>query len=148
NVISACNTQVIVFDRNLSDEHVELLLSSPLSMIASDGAGYTKESHDLVHPRCFGTMARFFSYVRDRKLMKWEQAVKRVTSEPAKLMGLNARGKLLPDYIADIVVFDPNKIKDMADYSQPYQLAEGIHSVIVNGEVAYSEKRIRSLLGQ
>jgi N-acyl-D-amino-acid deacylase len=148
NVLSACGTQVIVFDRNLSDEHVELLLSSPLSMVATDGAGYTREEHDLVHPRCFGTMPRFLAMVREKRILKWEQAIKKITSEPAKLLGLNARGVLKPEAVADVVVFDPQTVKDTADFLSPYQIAEGIKTVIVNGQLAFAEKTVRNLAGQ
>jgi N-acyl-D-amino-acid deacylase len=148
NILSACGTQVIVFDSNLSDEHVELLLSSPLSIVATDGAGYTKEEHDLVHPRCFGTMPRFLSMVREKQILKWEQAIKKITSEPAKLLGLTARGVLQPEAFADVVVFDPQTVKDMADFSSPYQIAEGIKTVIVNGQIAFADKAVKKLAGQ
>ncbi|HYE21964.1 MAG TPA: D-aminoacylase [Verrucomicrobiae bacterium] len=148
NILSACNTQAIVFDRNLSEEHIELLLTSPLSIIASDGAGYSKESPDLVHPRCFGTMPRFLSMVKKMNILKWEQAIKKITYEPARLLGLQNRGVLTQNANADIVVFDPNKIVDMADYTQPYQFADGITHVLVNGEIAYSNKSFKDLNGQ
>jgi N-acyl-D-amino-acid deacylase len=148
NVLSAAATSAIVFDQNLNDEHVELLLSSPLSIIATDGAGYTSESHDLVHPRCFGTMPKFLSMVRDRKLMRWEQAIKKITSEPARLLGLGVRGRLIKDAQADIVVFDPEKIRATANFEQPYQFAEGISHVFVNGNLAFSNKMSKGLFGQ
>ncbi len=147
-VLSASHGQAIVFDNNLSDEHVELILSSPLSIIASDGAGYTKESADLIHPRCFGTMPRFLSMVREKKILSWEQAIKKITSEPAKLMGLKARGILAPDAAADVVVFDPLTIQDLADYDQPYQMAKGINTVIVNGAIAFENGSVQTLAGK
>ncbi len=148
NVLSACNTQAIVFDKNLSDEHVELLLSSPLAIVSSDSAGYSTESMNLVHPRCFGTMPKFLSMVKNQKIMKWEQAIKKITSEPAKLLGFQNRGVLKPNAFADVVVFNPKTIQDKATYDQPYLQAEGVSHVIVNGEVAFANKVPKGSFGQ
>jgi len=149
NVISANATQVIVFDHNLSQEQVELFASSPLSLIATDGAGYSVEHFDeLVHPRCFGTMPRFLSLVREKKILPWEHAIKKITSEPARILGLPDRGKIVKNAQADVVVFDPNKIIDKADYKHPHQLSEGIEAVIVNGKVGMRNNELLMLNGQ
>ncbi|MBI2355641.1 MAG: D-aminoacylase [Candidatus Doudnabacteria bacterium] len=137
NILSACKTQVIIFDHNLSDEHVELLAFSPLSLIATDGAGYSKEDlNNLVHPRCFGTMPRFLKMVREKKAISFELAVKKLTSEPAKLLGIRGRGTLAKNNFADIVVFDPLKVSDRATYEHPFIQAVGIDHVLVNGQSA------------
>lgn len=138
NVLSACKTQVVVFDHNLSDEHVELFCFSPLSMIATDGAGYSKEDRNLVHPRCFGTMPKFLKMVGEKKSVSWETAIKKLTAEPAKLLGLVGRGTLLRGNHADVVVFDPKRIGDRATYEHPFLYSEGIEHVLVNGRMAFS----------
>ncbi len=149
NILSASDTQVVVFDHNLSSEQVELLLASPLSLIGTDGAGYAmKEKTDLIHPRCFGTMPRFLRLVRDQKLMKWEDAIHKITGEAASLLGLTDRGVIANKAWADVVIFDPAALADKTDYQNPDALPEGIETVIVNGQIAFADRAIRNLKGQ
>lgn len=148
NVLSASGAQAMVFDKNLSEEQVEILLSSPLSVISSDAAGYSTETHDLVHPRCFGTMPKFLKMVRDSKFLKWEHAIKKITSEPAKILGFENRGIIRQNAIADVVVFDPKTINSEADYTQPFTYSEGINHVILNGKVALSNRKFVGSFGE
>jgi N-acyl-D-amino-acid deacylase len=147
NVIAATNAQVVVFDHNLSTEHVELLASSPLSMIATDGAGYSGQTANLIHPRCFGTMPRFLKMVRERKILKWEEAIKKITAEPADLLRLADRGRIVKNSFADIVVFDPQKVTDNATYAMPDLFSDGIEKVLVNGKLVYANKKTINLTG-
>jgi N-acyl-D-amino-acid deacylase len=148
NVLTATKAQAMVFDHNLSDEHVELLSVSPLSFISTDGGGYSGKAQRLVHPRCFGTIPRFLRMIADKKVLKWEQAIKKLTWEPAKLLGLNDRGVIAQNNAADIVIFDPYTIRDKADYDNPDSISEGIDAVLVNGREAYSNKQVVNLAGQ
>ena len=148
NVIAATQSQVIVFDHNLNDENVELFLSSPLSIISTDGAGYNSDAEHLVHPRCYGTMPAFLRMVRDNKLMRWEQAIKKITSEPARLLGISDRGVIGTSKAADLVVFDPLAITDKATYDHPFKFPEGIDSVLVNGKLAWSNNNLDGMHGQ
>lgn len=141
NVLTATNAQVIVFDHNLSEDIVEVLLKHPLSIVATDGAGYDfsySPDNGLVHPRCFGAMPKFLAMVRDKKLMSWPDAIKKMTSKPAEKLGLSKRGKLLAGYAADIVIFNPQEIANRATYENPYQESDGLDYVLVNGEIAYA----------
>jgi N-acyl-D-amino-acid deacylase len=148
NVITATKAQVMVFDHNLSDEHVELFCTSPLSFIATDGSGYSGKTSKLVHPRCFGAVPRFLSMVRDNKIMKWEHAIRKLAADPAKLLGLNDRGILGVDKAADVTIFDPLTITDKADYQNPDSVSEGVQTVIVNGQEAFAQKQVKNLNGQ
>ncbi len=148
NVLAATNAQVTVFDHNLSAEHVELLCSSPLSFVATDGAGYSGRNQKLVHPRCFGTMPRFLKMVREKKMLKWEQAIKKLTAEPARFMGIADRGVLAAKMSADIVIFDPQTISDHADYKNPDSFSSGIDIVLVNGKMAFADRQVLNLNGQ
>jgi N-acyl-D-amino-acid deacylase len=148
NVIAATQAQVIGFDHNLSDENVELFLSSPLSIISTDGAGYNGGSEHLVHPRCYGTMPAFLKMVREKKLMRWEQAIRKITSEPARLLGSENRGVLETQKAADIVIFDPLAITDMATYDHPFRYPMGIQSVLVNGKLAWEKNELQGTHGQ
>ena len=87
------------------------------------------------HPRAFGSMARLLgTYARDEKLFTLEEAVRKVTSGAARRLGLTDRGLLRPGMMADLVVFDPAKVKDVATYAKPKQFPEGIETVLVNGQ--------------
>lgn len=148
NVIAATQAQVIGFDHNLNDENVELFVSSPLSIISTDGAGYNSDTEHLVHPRCYGTMPAFLKMVREKKLMRWEQAIRKITSEPARLLGSDSRGVLATNKAADIVIFDPLSVTDLATYDHPFRYPNGINSVLVNGKVAWSQNELQGMYGQ
>ena len=95
---------------------------------------------DGAHPRAFGTMARFLGhYVRDVKLFTLEEAVRKITSLPARRMGVWDRGVLRPGAYADVVVFDPEHIEDTATFEEPKQYPRGIETVVVNGRVVLHE---------
>jgi len=88
------------------------------------------------HPRAFGTMARILGhYVRDVKLFTLEEAVRKITSLPARRMGVWDRGLLRPGAYADVVVFDPDRVEDTATFEQPQKYPPGIETVVVNGRV-------------
>lgn len=146
--ILAVSVQAMVFDRNLSFEHVELLCGSALSMIATDGAGFDSRQPGLMHPRCFGTMPKYLRMAREKKLDKLEYAVKKITSDPAKLLGFTDRGVLAEGNAADVVVFDADKITDRSDYKNPDILSEGIDYVIIGGEVSLEGKVAGTLNGK
>jgi len=104
-------------------------LDSPASALDGPLAPFT------AHPRGFGSMARLLgTYVREEKLLVLEEAVRKVTSGPARRLGLMDRGLLRPGMMADLVVFDPATVKDVATYARPKQFPEGIETVVVNGE--------------
>jgi len=87
------------------------------------------------HPRAFGSMARLLgTYAREEKLFTLEEAVRKVTSGAARRLGLTDRGLLRPGMMADVVVFDPAKVNDLATYAKPKQFPEGIETVLVNGQ--------------
>jgi len=88
------------------------------------------------HPRAFGTMARILGrYVREVNLFRLEEAVRKITSLPARRLGIWDRGVLRPGAYADLVVFDPDQIADTATFEQPKRYPRGIETVIVNGRV-------------
>jgi N-acyl-D-aspartate/D-glutamate deacylase len=88
----------------------------------------------LPHPRAYGTFARILGYyVREEKILSLEDAVRKMASLPAQTLGLVDRGRVAPGFYADLVVFDPERIRDRATYTEPHQLAEGVVHVLVNG---------------
>ena len=87
------------------------------------------------HPRAYGTFARLLGrYVRDERIVPLEEAIRRLTSQPAETLRLRDRGRLAPGYHADVVVFDSATVADRATFEQPHQLAVGMRHVLVNGE--------------
>lgn len=117
----------------ISEEDVERILRSPYTMVASDG-GILVPGPDRPHPRNYGTFARVLGrYVRDRKVISLEEAVRKMSGLPAQRFGLSDRGLLRPGMKADLVLFDPAAIADRSDFSDPHRYATGVDSVWVNG---------------
>ena len=123
----------------ISEPDVERILRHPATMIASDGEVpvFGKASP---HPRSYGTFARVLGrYVRERKLLSLEEAVRKMSSMPAQRVGLRTRGLLLPGMKADLVIFDPATVTDKATFEKPHQYAEGFSHVVVNGVLVVDE---------
>ncbi len=124
---------------NVSEEDVQRVLKHPLAMIGSDGLPLDKHPH----PRLWGTFPRVLGhYTRDLKLFSVVEAVSKMTSLPAKIFGLQQRGLLKEGYYADVVVFDPEGIRDEATFERPRQQSVGINLVMVNGCVAFQDGRL------
>jgi dihydroorotase/N-acyl-D-amino-acid deacylase len=126
----------------ISEEDVERILASPLTMVASDGE-IPAFGRGAPHPRSYGTFARVLGiYVRERRLLALEEAVRKMSSFPAARLGLPDRGLVRPGMRADIVVFDPETIRDRATFADPHQYAEGVALVVVNGKVVFDGARM------
>lgn len=141
NMLIASEGRVITFFKTLSENNVRLGLKHPLAFIGSDGSGYGIDYYarkkELVHPRCFGTFPRVLGkYVREEKLMSWEEAIYKMTNGPAKKIGLKNRGVLKRGNFADITIFNPKTVIDQATFENPFQYPEGVEYVIVNGKIA------------
>jgi len=121
----------------IGEEDLERILKHPATMIASDAfPGEPEFGRDVPHPRAYGTFARVLAvYVREKKVITLEDAVRKMSSFPALRMGLRDRGILRPSLKADLAIFDPARVRDMATFEKPHQYAEGVVCVIVNGEL-------------
>ena len=92
------------------------------------------------HPRVYGTFPRLLGrYVREQKVMSIEEAVRKMTSNPAQKLRLKNKGLIAENYDADLTVFDPEQIIDRATYEDPRQFSVGVNWVIVNGEVVVAK---------
>lgn len=121
----------------ISESDLERILLHPATMIASDGE-LAIPGVGSPHPRCCGTFPRVFAvYVREKGLLTLEEAVRKMTSLPAQRVGLEDRGLLRPGLAADVVVFDPETIRDRATFDDPHQVPEGVELVIINGEIVF-----------
>lgn len=122
-----------IMDRDLQDTFI----NHPEIMIASDG------SPTMLHPRGHGTMARIIEkYVIEGKSLTLAAAIHKMSGLPAATMGIKDRGLLQTGLAADILVFNPEAIKEKATFSDPYQLSEGFDQVIVNGALAWSNQEL------
>jgi len=118
----------------IAEEDVERILRFPLTMVGSDGQIPVFGAGNP-HPRSYGNFARVLGrYVRERKALSLEEAVRKMTSLPAARLKLLDRGLLRPGMKADVAVFDPARVTDKATFAQPHQYAEGISWVLVNGK--------------
>jgi N-acyl-D-amino-acid deacylase len=132
-------TNVSIVGHGMSPENVKLVLSNPLVMIGSDGvtmAPRGKAAKTRPHPRSYGTYPRVLGYYcREQHIFDLPAAVKKMTSMPSIQMGLKDRGRIAKSMKADLVVFDSQKIKDIATFEDPHRYPEGIAYVLVNGVV-------------
>jgi N-acyl-D-amino-acid deacylase len=123
----------------MSEEDVRAAMQHPLMQVGSDGwvlGPYGRNAHARPHPRSYGTFPRLLGrYVRDAGLLSLEEAVARMTSRPARRLGLGDRGVIRPGMAADLVVFDPDRVIDTATYRDPHRYPEGIVATVVNGQV-------------
>lgn len=129
-----------------NEENVRTTMLHDAHMVGSDGILVG----DPPHPRGWGTFPRYFAvYVRELGILTWEQAVRKMTSLPAKRLGFADRGLLRPGMHADVVCIDPATIRDTATYEQPRSLPDGIPFVLVNGRVAVDDgQRTGELAGR
>jgi N-acyl-D-aspartate/D-glutamate deacylase len=122
-----------------TEKDMNLALVQPWCSIGSDGSAYATEGplrRGNPHPRNFGTFPRVLGvYVRENKLLRLEDAVRKMTSLSAAKLGLRDRGLLSPGAFADVTLFDPERVVDRATYTEPFHYGEGIEYVIVNGQV-------------
>lgn len=134
DVLETHRVQVSIVNHAMADDDVDAVLRHPMVSVASDGAVLDAIGDGVPHPRSFGTFARVLGrYVRERGVLTLEDAVRKMTSLPASRLVLHDRGVLRAGAIADVVVFDPNTVIDRSTYTDPWQLAEGVHTVFVNG---------------
>ena len=119
----------------INPDDVDRIMQHPATAIGSDGPlGIFGEG--TPHPRQYGAFARVLGYyVRDRRILTLEQAIRKMSSQSAKRLGIQDRGLIATGFFADIAIFDPDKIKDKATFENPHQYAVGMKYVLVNGEI-------------
>ena len=131
--------QTICIHFIIDEADIETNLRHPRVMIGSDGI---PDLAGKPHPRLYGTMPRVLArYVRERGVLTLEEAVRRMTSLSCERFGLVERGRIREGWWADLVLFDPDAVRDLATYEDPKREPEGIAAVLVNGAVAYRDGR-------
>ena len=121
----------------MSEDNMRRQVALPWLSFGSDAGAPAPEGVFLQyaeHPRAYGNFTRVLAkYVRDEKVIPLEEAVRKLTSFPAKVLSLTDRGSLAPGQFADVVVFDPATVQDHATFDQPHQLSTGVTDVWING---------------
>ena len=120
----------------IEEDDVERIMRHPLTAIGSDGSlSQPGEGHP--HPRAYGTFVRVLGrYVRERRVLTLEDAVRKMTGLTAERLGIDHRGRLAEGWYADVVVFDSATVADAATFERPHQYARGVPYVVVNGRFA------------
>jgi N-acyl-D-amino-acid deacylase len=119
---------------SMAEEDVQNILQYPNTMFASD-SGVRRFGQGVPHPRGYGNNARVLSkYVRGLKLIRLEEAIRKMTSLPAAKFKFMDRGLLRPGMAADIAIFDFDKVDDPATFEKPHAYAQGFENILVNGE--------------
>jgi dihydroorotase/N-acyl-D-amino-acid deacylase len=138
------NTFCIIFI--MREDDLRAALRHPLLSFCTDSPAVAEDgifSKQRGHPRAWGSMARILGkYVRDEKLLPLEEAVRKMTSLPASRMGLHDRGVVRPGMAADLVAFDPLRVRDRSDYPDPLHYSEGIPFVAVNGQLVVDQGKL------
>jgi N-acyl-D-amino-acid deacylase len=126
-----------------NEEPIKAIIRHPLGGYATDAVDIGRGKP---HPAAYGMYPRLLGrYVREEKLVTLEDAIRRMTSFPANRLGIKERGMIVEGYVADLVLFDPDRIRDRSTYENPRQFPEGIHQVIVNGQLLLENGEIRKI---
>ena len=141
-VADNASTMMILFLTARAD--VEAVFSNPATIVGSDQLRViSRDSH--VHPRAYGSFARVLAGFAQRANNDLALSVRRMSELPARILGMTTRGNLHPGFIADIVVFDPASVRDLATYENPTALAAGVQHVLLAGRRAITDGRFRDL---
>jgi N-acyl-D-amino-acid deacylase len=129
-----------------TDEPNKILVKHPLGAISTDAFDFGKGKP---HPAAYGTYPRVIRYARDEKLLSLHEAIRKMTSWPAQIMGIRDRGMIREGLFADIVLFGLSRIADPATFDDPRHFPEGIEFVLINGKVVVEQgKYQKSLAGK
>ena len=133
--------QVVAIYHAMSKKDVECAMTHFLQTVGSDGILGT-----FPHPRAYGTFPRVIShFCRERKLLPLEEAIRKMTSAPAKRLNLENRGRIGPGVYADLVIFSPENFRDNASFENPKQFASGLDWVFVNGKPLVKEGKLQEI---
>ncbi len=136
-------TQVEIVQFAMSEKNLARILRHPLTMIGSDASSRSVDGPLRIgkpHPRAFGTFPRVIrEFCLEKAVLSLEEGVRKMTALPCQKLGLKDRGIIREGMIADLVLFDPERIADQATYQDPFHYPEGIRLVVVNGRICLEE---------
>ena len=130
----------------MDEKDVQTALAHPLTSFGTDSPAKATDgplSHETSHPRGWGSAARILGhYVREEKLLRLEEAIRKMTSFAAQAAGLTDRGLVKPGFAADLAIFDPQTVRDRATFEKPNQYSEGFRYVVVNGVLVVDDGKL------
>jgi N-acyl-D-amino-acid deacylase len=142
-VLSAHGASVGIVNHAMDPEDVAKVLTHPLVSVASDGWTLRPEGLGMPHPRSFGTFVRVLEkYVREDGLITLEEAVRKMTSQPAERLRMSDRGVISQGKIADLAIFDADSVRENSTYDDPWQLASGVSTVLIAGNIALKDGQV------
>lgn len=134
-----------IISYNMSDEDIHRFMSQPWTMTCSDGS-YPAWGSGVPHPRCFGSFPRKLKkYVIEEKVIRLPFAIRSMTGLTADVMHINDRGYIKENYMADIVIIDPDKLDDKASFINPFQYAEGVIYSLINGQLVIENEAFKNI---
>ena len=139
------NRSPSIISFNMQESDLEYFMKRPYIMTGSDGNIQVPDK-SFPHPRSYGTFPRKIrEFAIEKKWITMEQAIRAATSLPAEVLSLPDRGSLKEGFVADIVVFDPDRISDKATYDSPHRYSEGVEYLLINGRPVIEEGRANGL---
>jgi N-acyl-D-amino-acid deacylase len=149
DLLIASEGRVIASMEVLSEDNVRRAVLHPLSIIATNGAGYNvahAKTGEIVHQRSFGTFQKVLAkYVLEEEAIRFEDAIRKMTAAPAERFGLEDRGRIEKGYFADVLVLDRAKIASPSSRENVYQYAGGVEYSIVNGRLVVIEGKYQGV---
>lgn len=131
---------VLTIVHGQSEANLRRILQHPLTMVASDGWTLSPDVEGRPHPRSYGTFSRVLGrYVRDEGVLPLEEAVRKMTSLPARRLRMADRGQIRQGWAADLVLLDAGRVRDRATFERPHTFSEGVRLVMVNGTVVVED---------
>jgi len=135
----------------MNEDDVKYAMQQPFVSVGTDAGAVNITgplSQSKTHPRAYGSFPRILGrYVREQHVLTLEQAIRKFTSLPAQRVGLLQRGILKPGFFADVTIFDPATVNDVATFEDPHRPSTGIEYVIVNGVVSLEHGKPTGQLG-
>jgi N-acyl-D-amino-acid deacylase len=130
----------------MSEDDLEEIMCHKNTMFGSDSSVRYNDMKSKPHPRGYGTFPRVLArYVRERGVLSLEEAIRKMTSLPAKVFKLGQRGEIKEGYFADLVIFNEHEISDASTYDEPFNPPKGIYFVLVNGQIVFGNGNERAI---
>jgi N-acyl-D-amino-acid deacylase len=153
DILLEAEGRVSVIHYGMSEDNLRIVLRHPAVVIGSDGSARTPEGplgEGKAHPRNYGTFPRVLAkYTRDEQVLSWPEAIRKMTGQTADRLHLPDRGYLRKGWRGDVVLFNPQTVRDTATFAEPYQFPTGIEYVFVNGQAVITpEGHTGALPGQ
>jgi dihydroorotase/N-acyl-D-amino-acid deacylase len=151
DLLIAGHDQIGAIYFSMSEEDVRVAMQQPWVSVGTDYGAVNPEGplgQSKSHPRAYGSFPRILGkYVREEKLLRLEDAIRKMTSLPAQREKLDHRGLIKQDFFADITIFDPETVIDVATFENPNRVSKGIEYVLVNGVLALDQEKMTGLTG-